>query len=102
MWCDISWRHGQYERRKRIILKSWDMAEDGMKNTKWARNVKLLRRVGEERSTLKSIKKRKVLWIGHTVDRDYTMRKEWKTKIWNVGWCEERNKVLGDEDQHSG
>lgn len=55
-----------------------------MEKIKWSdkiRNEEVLRRVGEERSILKTIKKRKANWLGHILRRDCIQRRIMEDKI---------------------
>uniref|UniRef100_A0A8D8XRU9 Endonuclease-reverse transcriptase n=1 Tax=Cacopsylla melanoneura TaxID=428564 RepID=A0A8D8XRU9_9HEMI len=58
-----------------------------IENIKWSdkiRNEEVLKRVGEERTILKTISKRKRSWLGHILRRDCLQRKIMEGKI--EGW----------------
>lgn len=54
-----------------------------VENIKWSdkiRNEEVLRRVGEERAILKTIRKRNESWLGHMLRRDCLHRREMEGK----------------------
>uniref|UniRef100_A0A8D9A6H6 Uncharacterized protein n=1 Tax=Cacopsylla melanoneura TaxID=428564 RepID=A0A8D9A6H6_9HEMI len=54
---------------------------EGIKWTDKVRNEEVLRRVGEQRSLLKAIRKRKRNWLGHILRRDCLQRRVMEGKI---------------------
>ncbi|KAI5721796.1 hypothetical protein M8J77_025821 [Diaphorina citri] len=72
------------EERGKIPGKFRDVALEKNGKIKWSdkiRNEEVLRRVGEERSILKTIKKRKANWLGHILRRDCIQRRIMEDKI---------------------